>query len=130
VGPWAGGPVGDDRGGGGQTTIFTAAYADALGSVRMLTDAAGVIVGTQDFDPFGVAGTPSGGTLPLGSISELTDPDSKLVHLRAREYAPDAVDKLANGLTLDASTHAYAYAGNNPLRWTDPRGLLWDFPFY
>jgi RHS repeat-associated protein len=58
---------------------------DALGSVRMTLDDAGVPLGVVHYDPWG---TPESGSVPtFGFTGELQDVGAGLVNLRARWYA-------------------------------------------
>jgi RHS repeat-associated protein len=96
---------------------------DALGSVRQTLDDAGAVLGSVQYDPWGVptAGTPQ----PFGFTGELHRAGQ--VYLRARWYAPGqgrfvSEDPFAGFLELPYSLHAYQYGYSNPVRWTDPSG--------
>jgi RHS repeat-associated protein len=96
---------------------------DALGSVRQTLDDAGGVLGSVQYDPWGVptAGTPQ----PFGFTGELHHQGQ--VYLRARWYAPGqgrfvSEDPFAGWATRPYSLHAYQYAYSNPVRWTDPSG--------
>ena len=97
-----------------QTSQF--AGADALGSIRLITDGSGNVVGTGSYSPWGV---PDSGSVTLngfGFTGEQVDPESGFVYLRNRYYdpttsrflTPDPLGALGSGVNL------YAYAGNNP----------------
>jgi RHS repeat-associated protein len=102
---------------------------DAVGSVRGVADASGVLVGSADYDVFGaVRGTSTTGS-SFGFTGEQTDAETGLLFLRSRYYAP------GSGRFLSADTvqpnapgtqgyHLYAYVANNPTTWTDPSGHL------
>jgi RHS repeat-associated protein len=62
--------------------------ADALGSLRGLTDATGSVTGTSDYAVFGATRTHTGTPSAFGFTGELTDIASGLVHLRARDLDP------------------------------------------
>jgi hypothetical protein len=66
----------------------TYTLADGVGSVRGRADGAGALVGTADYDAFGVprGSTGVGGT--FGFAGEQRDAETGQVHLRARQYAP------------------------------------------
>lgn len=103
---------------------------DNVGSVRIVTDTNGVIVGQYDFVPFGQNWDPASVTDPRQFAygergSTLQD---NLDYFGARYY------QARNGRFITAddtafmdpfdpqSMNRYAYAYNNPLRWVDPSG--------
>jgi len=99
---------------------------DGLGSVRQLTDAAGQVVASYRFDPFGVPLGESGGE-PYGFTGEQWDAEVELLYLRARYYSPEvgrfiSRDPVLGYMHAPRSQHPYAYAWNNPVRLTDPSG--------
>jgi RHS repeat-associated protein len=105
-----------------QTAQF--ASADALGSIRVITDGSGSVVGSGSYSAWG---TPDSGSVTLGGFGftgEQLDPETGFVHLRNRFYdpttsrflTPDPVGALGSGLNL------YDYVGNNPATLTDPSG--------
>jgi RHS repeat-associated protein len=113
--------------GGGAHTVA----ADALGSPRLVTDASGTVVGTTQFDAFGAVKQQSGTAASVGFTGEQQDSESGLVYLRARYYDPRtgrflSKDPLSGCGGSPASQHAYAYAYNNPLRFTDRTGRAVD----
>ena len=117
-------------------------HHDALGSVDLVTDHRGRVAAHQAFAPFGVrrpalahpaartalgaaalvaAATPRGftGHEELGSVG--------LVHMNARVYDPAAgrflsPDPVVQSLHDGQAHNRYAYARNNPLKYTDPSG--------
>lgn len=66
----------------------TYAHADRLGSIRLLTDSAGSVVGTQQYDAFGAPRAQSGTQLSLTYTGEQVDTESGFVYLRARYMEP------------------------------------------
>ena len=111
----------------------TYAHADGLGSIRLLTDSAGTVVGTQQYDAFGAGRAQSGVQLPFSYTGEQVDAESGLVYLRARYMDPATrrfltVDPFPGYGTAPTTQHAYAYVGNNPLQWIDPTGEDWGGP--
>jgi RHS repeat-associated protein len=101
--------------------------ADALGSVRALTDESGTVVGTADYSPFGDVTSTSGTTSVFGFTGEQQDTTTGLTYLRARYLSPE----LGRFVSMDTvqpnapGTQGYnrcAYAANNPATWTDPSG--------
>jgi RHS repeat-associated protein len=101
---------------------------DGMGSVRMLTNAAGATTDTFEYDAFGnkIAST---GTTPNNYLyrSEQWDPDLGLYYLRARYMNPLTGRFLSkdpeNGQITDPkSLHKYLYAGGDPVNTRDPTG--------
>jgi RHS repeat-associated protein len=99
-------------------------HGDLLGSVRAITDGTGAVVGASAFDAFGSRTAHTGTADSLfGFTGNWTDPDTGLVHLRARDYDPGTGQFLSVDPAVDATRQPYAYTGNNPLLLTDPSGL-------
>jgi RHS repeat-associated protein len=101
---------------------------DGGGNVRQLTNAAGAVTDSYEYDAFGNSFTVSG-TTPNEFLyrGEQYDSDLGLYYLRARYYNPltgrfmsrDPEDrKVADPKTL----HKYLYAGGDPVNRVDPRG--------
>jgi len=108
------------------------AHADALGSMSLLTDANGDIVDRYDYNPFGacVASDVNGGGLvgnPYRFTGRRLDTETGLYYYRTRHYTTEMgrfISRDRIGPWGDAGNfgNAYAYAGNNPLTYTDPSG--------
>jgi RHS repeat-associated protein len=101
---------------------------DAVGSVRVVFDASGNIVGRMDYAPFG--GELSGGTkLPDQRFAGLfRDGEAGLDYAQARSYQVrtgrfNAPDPMYAGMFDPQGWNRYAYALNNPLRFVDRSGL-------
>jgi len=103
--------------------------SDALGSVRQLTSAAGMVTLGRDFEPFGGTMASAGyGSTAFGFTGEQQDP-AGLVFLRARFYDPGTGRFLTKdpfpGLpALPTTLHPYQYALNNPVNLVDPSGQI------
>ncbi len=104
---------------------------DGRGSVRSLTNTAGTVTDTYDYDAFGnLLG--STGTTPnnFRFAGEQLDPDLGLYYNRARYLDPRrgrfwTMDPNEGGDVTPASLHKYLYAGANPVTRTDPSGYAY-----
>jgi RHS repeat-associated protein len=101
---------------------------DGSGSVRYLTNSAGVVTDEYEYDAYGNSFTKSG-TTPNNYLyrGEQYDSDLGLYYLRARYYNPSTGRFLSrdpeNGVITDPATlHKYTYAGGDPVNLIDPRG--------
>lgn len=79
---------------------------------------------TQTFSEYGSTLSHTG-TIgsALGFTGNWTDPDTGLVHLRARDYDPATGQFLKVDPALEDTRQPYTYAANNPLQLTDHLGL-------
>ena len=101
---------------------------DGLGSVRHLTDGSGTIILSRGYDAFGAIRYTAGtAQTALGFTGERMGAVDGTIYLHARHYSP----ALGRFLQRDAfegfaarpqSLNRYAYAENNPARFTDPSG--------
>src|SRR5579862_334023 len=103
------------------------AHADGLGSIRMITDPTGAVIGRQTYDAFGAARSQTGVQLPMGYTGEQVDPESGLVYLRARYMDPAtgrfmSKDPLRGVDGIPLTQNAYLYGIDGPLAYTDPSG--------
>ncbi|MCL4464729.1 MAG: malectin domain-containing carbohydrate-binding protein [Chloroflexi bacterium] len=111
----------------GNQTYF---LGDGLGSTRALTDAAGEVVATYDYDVFGAprAGTGTGST-EYRFTGQQDDASLGYQYLRARYYDPAtgrfiSRDPFQGSVGTPGSLHRYAYGLNNPSNYADPTGKL------
>ena len=101
---------------------------DAHGNVRYLTDPAGTVTDTWDYDAFGnvVDRTGSSDNRHLFA-AERWDPNLLLYDLRARLYQPDTGrfwtrDPFPGVRHVPSSLHPYLFAENDPVNRLDPDG--------
>jgi RHS repeat-associated protein len=102
--------------------------ADAVGSMRIVFDAAGSVVARTDFEPFGASLTPAS---PIGATVYATlfrdaevnadDATARMYQYRTAHFM--SVDPLAAGLYEPQRWNRYAYALNNPLAYVDTSGM-------
>jgi RHS repeat-associated protein len=98
------------------------------GNIRILTDAAGTVTDTYDYDAWGNAVNTTGSTPNTYRYrGEQYDPDLSLYYLRARYFNPLSGRFLTKdpqaGNTHDvASLHQYLYAAADPIGKIDPTG--------
>jgi RHS repeat-associated protein len=101
---------------------------DGFGSVRQLTDSAGAVTDTYDYDAWGNAVNVTGSTPNVYRYrGEQYDPDLNLYYLRARYFNPLTGRFLTTaperGRIADPkSLHQYLYAGGDPVNAIDPTG--------
>ena len=101
---------------------------DAHGNVRYLTDPAGTVTDTWDYDAFGnvIDRTGSSDNRHLFA-GERWDPNLMLYDLRARLYQPDTGrfwtrDPFPGVRGVPSSLHPYLFAENDPVNRLDPDG--------
>ncbi len=103
--------------------------ADALGSVRQLTDSNGEVVLVRAYDPYGNLvenNAHDGVTTAYGYTGEFTDA-SGMVYLRARYYSPTQGRFVSRdvweGIYNQPSTlNRWIYVNNSPVNIVDPSG--------
>jgi RHS repeat-associated protein len=113
--------------GGPEVVVYF--HTDAIGSVRMVTDANGAVVDHYDYLPFGEPwpASPTGQETRRFTAQE-KDLETGLDYFGARYYASlngrfTRADNSVFSNPADPQTLAlYVYAYNNPLRYTDPTG--------
>jgi RHS repeat-associated protein len=112
-------------------------HTDAIGSVRMITDAAGAVIHRYDYLPFGEPWDPPPSADTRRFAGQELDAETTLNYFGARYYRPlsgtfTTVDPgHVNGDVLDPqSWNGYAYARNNPLKFIDPTGTTYEICGY
>jgi RHS repeat-associated protein len=110
-------------------SISRTLLADGLGSIR--TEMAGDAVETvTTYNPYGQVLSQEGdsGTV-YGFTGEQEDEATGLLYLRARYYNTYlsqfmSRDPWAGDVMRPGTMHGWSYAGNNPVNWIDPSGLV------
>jgi RHS repeat-associated protein len=105
----------------GSMTYFE---TDALGSIVAETNSAGAVTLTRSYDTWGNLDAASAAVGGAAFTGRWWEPEVQLYDYRARWLAP----KLGRFISEDpvgfeAGVNFYAYALNNPVRYTDPSGL-------
>lgn len=99
-------------------------HADQAGSVRAVTDDAGAVVATLDFDAYGAPTTRTGPDVTrLGFQGGYTDAGTGLQYLLARVYDQDTAQFLTVDPLVMGTLQPYAFAAGDPLTYADPAGL-------
>ena len=120
------------------TTTNTDYYlADALGSVRQLTDGSGAVSLTKSYTPFGeVLSSVGDGASSYGYAGDWRD-STGMIYLRARYYSPETGrfvtrDTWQGNYTRPLSLNRWNYVESNPINRVDPTGhapgMNDDFP--
>jgi RHS repeat-associated protein len=111
---------------GGTVTYL---HHDQQGSTRMLTGSTGAVTGTTTFDAYGnETGSTGTSTTQLGYDGQYTSADTGLIYMRARVYDPATAQFLTTDPLAGITRTTYNYAGQNPLTYNDPSGLLLGIP--
>jgi RHS repeat-associated protein len=103
---------------------------DGHGSVRLLTDAAGAVTDTSDYDAFGNLIAHVGNTAnDYLYAGEQFDPNLGFYYLRARYMNPAAgrfwtMDSFEGSVYEQTTLHKYSYVSNEVVNHTDPSGLI------
>jgi len=110
--------------------VVTYYHADAIGSIRMITDANGQVIERHDYLPFGEEWQPPPSSERRLYGGKERDPETAFDYFGARYYASAAgrfttVDPshIDGGIFDPQRWNAYAYARGNPLRFIDPFGF-------
>ncbi|HEX5104331.1 MAG TPA: RHS repeat-associated core domain-containing protein, partial [Pirellulaceae bacterium] len=105
-------------------------HQDAIGSVRLVTDALGQQLRRHDFAPFGIEVGPSSSNEGFMFAGNQRD-GFGFDYLNARYFAP-ATDRFTSPdplsitnarLFIPSRLNRYTYGNNNPLSFVDPTGL-------
>ena len=126
---WVQGPGLDEplayRDGDGPWTFL---HGDRLGHVLAYSDEQGRAVDAASMNPWGELERAPARGRPVVFAGRVVDPETGLVHMRARWYDPGLGRFIsADPAGLAGGENAYAYVRGDPLRRIDPLGL-WDLP--
>ena len=114
-----------------QTETVTYYHSDAIGSVRMVTDANSAVLARYDYQPFGLPlEVPPPPAEQRQFAGKERDTETGLDYFGGRYYAGltgrfttvDPVLDIEQALIDPQRWNRYAYALNNPLRYVDPDG--------
>jgi RHS repeat-associated protein len=109
-------------------------HVDALGSVRAVTNASGGTVRTHHYHPFGEGVGVEATTDPMRFTGKPRDGETGLDYCGARYFAPrigrfttvDPILLVDRSIADPQSWNRYSYTKNNPLRYVDPDGRIWE----
>jgi RHS repeat-associated protein len=110
---------------GGPTGQMAYVAVDALGNVVGLTDSAGAVVRQTQYGPFGETETTSGTQdVALKWKARERDAATDLYYMRARWYDPQVGRFVSEDpIGLSGGINPYAFAGDDPVNYSDPSGL-------
>ncbi|MBP2029401.1 RHS repeat-associated protein [Methanohalophilus levihalophilus] len=101
--------------------------SDHLGSTSLMVDENGTEIERSEYFPYGAI--ESGGSEKYGFTGQENDVDTGLMYYGARYYSPEVrvftqPDTMIPDPYNPQTLNRYAYALNNPLKYTDPSGNL------
>jgi RHS repeat-associated protein len=111
-----------------QTETIEYYGTDAVGSVRIVFNASGTVLGRQDYDPFGREILSAWGVPPERFGGQTTDGEVQQAYFHARQFQSrtgrfGATDPVFDAVSQPQEWARYSYARNNPLRNVDFFGL-------
>jgi RHS repeat-associated protein len=109
-----------------ENNVPTYLHNDSLGSPVTGTNASGTVLWRERYTPYGVTLDNAGANDDqAGYTGHIKDSDTGLVYMQARYYDPVIGRFYSNdpiGFRDVHSFNRYAYANNNPYKYTDPDG--------
>jgi len=116
----------------GNNGVLYYVHNDPLGTPQALTNEAGTVVWTASYDPFGKATVnedPDGDGNPITfnvrMPGQYEDVETGLYYNGYRYYSPETGRYLSSDpIGLNGGLNTYSYVGSNPLRFSDPLGLM------
>ena len=102
--------------------------SDAVGSIRVVFQPNGTVLGRRDFMPFGRPTVSDGEVLRLQFQGQESDPEIAQTYFHARMFSPrvarfGAVDPIDESQRQRHRWNRYIFALGNPLRFQDPTGM-------
>ncbi len=98
---------------------------DGLNSVTSLSGAAGGLTDTYTYTVFGTTAATGTNSNRFRYTGREWDQETGLYYYRARYYDPEPGRFITEDPSgVDGGINLFAYTNNNPLRWTDPFGLM------
>ena len=104
-------------------------HTDGLGSPVAQTEATGAVASRTFYEPYGhVAAGPS---KTIGFTGHVNDIETGLTYMQQRYYDPIAgrmlsIDPVVTDANSGASFNRYNYAANNPYKYIDPDGRIFE----
>ncbi len=111
-------------------------HGDHLGSTNLVTDATGAVVEHTEYRPYGSVSVNTGSVDVAHKFTgQRDDASTGLYFYHARYYAPDLgrfiqADTIVQAPADPQTLNRYTYAGNNPVKYTDPSGHGWFSKFF
>jgi len=117
-----------------QTETIEYYGTDAVGSVRIVFNATGTVLGRQDYDPFGREILSAWGVSPERFGGQTTDGEVQQAYFHARQFQSrtgrfGSVDPVFGATSDPQALNRYTYGLGNPLRYTDAFGEDPSSPF-
>lgn len=110
---------------GGTATYL---HRDQAGSTRLLTGSTGTVTGKCTYSAYGTPTCEGSATTSLGFDAQYTSSDTGLIYMRARVYDPATAQFLSVDPLKALTGEPYSYAGDNPVNYGDPSGLIFGIP--
>jgi RHS repeat-associated protein len=106
-------------------STVTYLQSDNQDSTRLLTNAAGAVVGTYAYGSYGTTISHTGTVATvLQYDGQYTDAESGYQYLQARYYDPATGQFLTLDPAVNLTSEPYGYSAENPINLADPSGLI------